>query len=82
MRLTAVTSRMGRGHKCVHSTTRLNPRKRTHCHVFCLQLVDFPEASGPRELQYDAEWLAVLRTTHGLLSLQRRPVALPGAPEA
>ena len=44
-----------------------------------LQLVDFPEASGPKELHYDAEWLAVLRTTHQLMSLQRRPVTLPGA---
>ena len=44
-----------------------------------LQLVDFPGASGPRELHYDAEWLAVLRTTHQLMSLQRRPVTLPGA---
>ena len=43
------------------------------------QLVDFPEASGPKELHYDAEWLAVLRTTHQLMSLQRRPVTLPGA---
>ena len=43
-----------------------------------LQLVDFPDAFGPRELHYDAEWLAVLRTTHQLMSLQRRPVTLPG----
>ena len=47
--------------------------------VILLQLVDFPEASGPRELHYDAEWLAILRTTHHLMSLQRRPVTLPGA---
>ena len=44
-----------------------------------LQLVDFPDASGPKELHYDAEWLAVLRMTHQLMSLQRRPVTLPGA---
>ena len=40
--------------------------------------MDFPEAAGLRELHYDAEWLAVLRTTHSLMSLQRRPVTLPG----
>ncbi|PSC75631.1 lariat debranching enzyme [Micractinium conductrix] len=47
-----------------------------------LQVVDFPEADGPLEFEYDAEWLAVLRSTHGLLSLQRRPAALPRAAPA
>ena len=46
------------------------------------QVVDFPEADGPLEFEYDAEWLAVLRSTHGLLSLQRRPAALPRAAPA
>lgn len=42
-------------------------------------MVSFPEAEGPLQLQYDEEWLAVLRTTHSLMSLQRRAVSLPGA---
>ncbi|KAL4420156.1 hypothetical protein ABPG77_008292 [Micractinium sp. CCAP 211/92] len=42
-----------------------------------LQVIDFPEADGPLEFSYDPEWLAVLRATHGLLSLQRRPAPLP-----
>ncbi|KAK9802843.1 hypothetical protein WJX73_005943 [Symbiochloris irregularis] len=37
-----------------------------------LQVVHFPDAHGAHELSYDAEWLAILRGTHGLLSLQRR----------
>lgn len=41
------------------------------------QVIDFPEADGPLEFSYDPEWLAVLRATHGLLSLQRRPAPLP-----
>jgi Lariat debranching enzyme, C-terminal domain len=44
-----------------------------------LQVVDFPEARGPKELQYDEEWLAVLRGTHHLLSLAHRAKPLPGA---
>lgn len=43
------------------------------------QVVHFPEARGPHELRYDAEWLAVLRGTHHLLSLQKpQQPALPG----
>ena len=41
-------------------------------------MVDFPEARGPKELQYDEEWLAVLRGTHHLLSLAHRAKPLPG----
>ncbi len=43
------------------------------------QVVDFPEARGPKELQYDEEWLAILRGTHHLMSLNRRAKPLPGA---
>ena len=43
------------------------------------QVVDFPDADGPLEFGYDEEWLAVLRSTHSLLSLRPSPVALPGA---
>lgn len=44
-----------------------------------LQVMDFPDARGPKELQYDEEWLAVLRGTHHLLSLAHRAKPLPGA---
>jgi hypothetical protein len=40
-------------------------------------VIDFPDAEGPLEFSYDEEWLAVLRSTHGLLSLQRRAAPLP-----
>mmetsp|Transcript_4438 Transcript_4438/g.12800 ORF Transcript_4438/g.12800 Transcript_4438/m.12800 type:complete len:740 (-) Transcript_4438:2240-4459(-) len=43
-----------------------------------LQVVDFPDAQGPKQLCYDEEWLAVLRGTHHLLSLHPRPRPLPG----
>ena len=43
-----------------------------------LQVVDFPNARGRKELQYDEEWLAVLRGTHHLLSLAHRAKPLPG----
>ncbi|CAL5222243.1 g4577 [Coccomyxa viridis] len=43
-----------------------------------LQILQLPDAEGPKEFSYDQEWLAVLRSTHSLMSLQRRPVSLPG----
>ena len=43
-----------------------------------LQVLQLPEAEGPKEFSYDEEWLAILRSTHSLMSLQRRPVPLPG----
>lgn len=43
----------------------------------CVQVLDL-EPRGPAEIQYDEEWLAVLRSTHNLMSLQRRPQPLPG----
>ena len=43
-------------------------------------MLQLPEAKGPKEFSYDEEWLAVLRTTHALMSLQRRPAPLPGKP--
>ena len=42
------------------------------------QVVDLPWAQGPKEFAYDEEWLAVLCSTHSLLSLEARPVSLPG----
>jgi lariat debranching enzyme len=42
------------------------------------QVMDFPDAEGPKELQYDEEWLAVLRGTHHMLSLTHRAKPLPG----
>lgn len=41
--------------------------------------MDFPEATGEKVLSYDAEWLAVLKTTHHMLSLQRHTAERPGA---
>ena len=43
-----------------------------------MQVLHLPDAEGPKEFSYDEEWLAVLRSTHSLMSLQRRPVSLPG----
>ena len=43
-----------------------------------LQILQLPDAEGPKEFSYDEEWLATLRSTHSLMSLQRRPVSLPG----
>ena len=53
----------------------------THSPHPCLQvqIIDFPDAEGPLEFEYDPEWLAVLRATHGLMSLQRRAAPLPRA---
>ncbi len=42
------------------------------------QVVEFPNAEGPLEFGYDEEWLAVLRSTHSLMSLRPAPVTLPG----
>ncbi|KAF8060563.1 DBR1 [Scenedesmus sp. PABB004] len=41
-----------------------------------LQVVEL-EARGPLELSYDAEWLAVLRSTHGLMSTSKHAPPLP-----
>lgn len=43
-----------------------------------LQILQITEAEGPKEFSYDEEWLAILRSTHSLMSLHRRPVTLPG----
>ncbi|GAB4818925.1 hypothetical protein N2152v2_005971 [Parachlorella kessleri] len=42
-----------------------------------LQVVEFPEADGPLEFSYDEEWLAILKATHSLVNLQRRPWPVP-----
>jgi lariat debranching enzyme len=36
-----------------------------------LQLVDFPDAVGEKVLSYDEEWLAILKSTAPLMSLQK-----------
>eukprot|EP00741_Cyanophora_paradoxa_P005155 tig00000863_g4997.t1 len=41
------------------------------------QVVDVGEARGPLAVEYDPEWLAVLRSTHALISLSRAPARLP-----
>ncbi|BDA50256.1 Lariat debranching enzyme [Coccomyxa sp. Obi] len=43
-----------------------------------LQVVELPDAVGPKVFSYDEEWLAILRTTHSLLSIKRKPSPLPG----
>lgn len=43
-----------------------------------MQVLHIPDAEGPKEFSYDEEWLAILRSTHSLMSLQRTPVSLPG----
>ena len=45
------------------------------------QVVDLPEASGPKQLEYDAAWLAILRESHHLLNVgssTRFPASWPG----
>lgn len=48
----------------------------------CCQVVEFPDASGPLEFSYDEEWLAILKATHSLMNLQRRPWPMPAAAPA
>ena len=44
-----------------------------------LEFVDVPDVPGaPKEFSYDAEWLAVMRSFHGVVSTARAPVNLPG----
>ncbi|ELR17178.1 Ser/Thr phosphatase family superfamily protein [Acanthamoeba castellanii str. Neff] len=38
---------------------------------------EFPEAKGPRELAYDEEWLAIVKSTNHLLSFRRGTVHMP-----
>lgn len=63
---------------CVHTVSgnqRQRMDMRTHTRT---QVVDFPQATGDKVLSYDAEWLAVLRSTHSMLSLQRHVPQRPG----
>lgn len=48
----------------------------------CCQVVEFPDASGPLEFSYDEEWLAILKATHSLMNLQRRPWPMPAVAPA
>jgi hypothetical protein len=41
-----------------------------------LQILELP-VRGPLQLQYDPEWLAILRSTHELMSLQKYAPPLP-----
>lgn len=43
-----------------------------------LQVLDFPEAKGPKELCYDEEWLSILRSTHHLFCMTPKAKPLPG----
>ena len=40
-----------------------------------LQILDFPEAAGPKVLEHDAEWLAIVKRLHGEMPMERRPAA-------
>eukprot|EP00889_Picochlorum_renovo_P004628 jgi/Picre1/31658/NNA_007009.t1 len=42
-----------------------------------LQIVDFPEVSGPKEFSYDEQWLAIIKKTHPSLSFDRSPITPP-----
>lgn len=43
-----------------------------------LQVVDIPVANpGRMEFSYDPEWLAILRETHSMMNLTRRPTRFP-----
>jgi lariat debranching enzyme len=42
-----------------------------------LQIIDFPAATGPKIISYDPEWLAILKATHHLTSLNPRPPPPP-----
>ncbi|KAI8820985.1 lariat debranching enzyme, C-terminal domain-containing protein [Fimicolochytrium jonesii] len=46
-----------------------------------LQIIDIPEATGPLELTYDEEWLAIMRATHDLFSLSRDQKKVPADDE-
>ncbi len=46
--------------------------------ISVLQVVDFPDATGPKVFSYDTEWLAILRRTHSAMNLYARPAVLPG----
>eukprot|EP00877_Chromochloris_zofingiensis_P005941 jgi/Chrzof1/15/Cz01g00160.t1 len=41
-----------------------------------LQIIEL-DVKGPLEFQYDEEWLAVLRSTHSVMSLERKAKMLP-----
>mmetsp|Transcript_40348 Transcript_40348/g.75589 ORF Transcript_40348/g.75589 Transcript_40348/m.75589 type:complete len:424 (-) Transcript_40348:268-1539(-) len=43
-----------------------------------LQLVDFPDTDKPLKLEYDVEWLSIVRATHGYISLNKLQASLPG----
>ena len=43
-----------------------------------LQVLDFPHAKAAKAFAYDHEWLATLRSTHHLFTLDRRQRPLPG----
>ena len=43
-----------------------------------LQVLDFPQAKAAKAFVYDHEWLATLRSTHHLFTLDRRQRPLPG----
>ncbi len=42
-----------------------------------MQIIDFPDASGPARLEYDPQWLAIMRSTNKFLSLDHHQIPLP-----
>ena len=65
-------------HVMLHEPTRCCLRIYAEDGWLLAQVVDFPEANGPKELCYDQEWLAVLRPSHHLMKAQQRQPPLPG----
>ena len=42
-----------------------------------LQILNFPDKEGHRRVEFDAEWLAVVKSTHHLRSCTKRAARLP-----
>ncbi len=50
----------------------------TQCYCWLLQVVEL-DAQGPLQLEYDEEWLAIMRATHHHLTLNRQQGPLPAS---
>lgn len=40
-------------------------------------MIDFPDVDGPKQIQYDPEWLSIVKSTHEYFSLQKAQKILP-----